>query len=375
MTVELISIHIAKTAGSAFRAVLAQVYGCEQLLLDYPPEEYLPPQPLPKQIRAIHGHVLANKYSDYFPTAKRITWLRHPISRLISDYFFSKVAHDPNNPVHLKLAEENLGLLEFAEQKDIRNMQSYQLAGMELEEFDFVGLQEFYQEDLQDLRQQMGWGQFTVEVRNANPQPSYHHYLYEALADKQLIRELVRLNAEDMALYHQAIALRAERRCESRLLQYTLLGLEQATALTHGLEQERRQWAFWAQHQPRRAVETTIFPVEETELLGCFIDSPARLAPIVEDWLPISGWVIGRVAKPIAVRVLYQSELVLEMPVHQERLDVVAHFPQADMAQFSGFSGRLLIASVPVGTELGLEVGLADGSQVPLGTIAVVKQS
>lgn len=374
MAVELISIHIAKTAGSAFRAVLAQVYGCKQLLLDYPPEDYLPSQPLPEQIRAIHGHVLASKYSDCFPTAKRITWLRHPISRLISDYFFSKVAPDPNNPVHLKLAEENLGLLEFAEQKDIRNMQSYQLAGMELEEFDFVGLQEFYQEDLQDLRQQMGWGQFTIEVSNANPQPSYHHYLYEALADKQLIRELVRLNAADMALYHQAIALRAERRRESLMLQYTLLGLEQATTLTHGLEQERRQWAFWAQQQPCRAVKTILFPVAEADLLGCFIDAPAQLTPIVEDWLPISGWVIGRAAKPIAVRVLYQNELVLELPVHQERLDVVAHFPQVAMAQFSGFSGRLLIANVPAGTELGLEVWLADGSRVPLGAIAVVER-
>jgi hypothetical protein len=90
--VEIISVHVHKTAGGTFGRILKQVYGEMQVFGDYQQQEKLEntldrlsDQP---QARVIHGHFPARKYKEYFPSAKRVIWLRNPIIQFIYGYFF-----------------------------------------------------------------------------------------------------------------------------------------------------------------------------------------------------------------------------------------------------------------------------------------------
>ncbi|MGF1493849.1 MAG: sulfotransferase family 2 domain-containing protein [Microcoleaceae cyanobacterium] len=151
--VELISVHIPKTAGTAFQKTLLHVYGSEQVLLDYPPDRvYRPGEPIADSIKVIHGHFALKKYRNHFPEAYRIVWLRHPVFRLISEYFYALTIHDTKNVAHAELFEKNLDIVGFAKLPSMQNHMQRWLQEIELEDLYFVGLQEFYPQDIDDLK-------------------------------------------------------------------------------------------------------------------------------------------------------------------------------------------------------------------------------
>ena len=310
--IDIISIHIGKTAGTAFRHVLAQIYGEENAFWDYPPFVYQPPAPLPDFIRAIHGHFTSERYINYFSEAKWIVWLRHPILRLISEYFFAQMCNDSLNLLHIELAEKNLSLLEFAENPLARNLQAKQVMGKELIDFAFVGLQEFYSEDLVELQEQMGWKTIEISIENTNPCPNYYQELQAILSDSQIIKRLAALNQDDIELYQEAMSLRASRRQESLSLQYTLMGLKQSQPLVHHIQTELKQLKIWFQqsHQACDILETIeAHPDEVAEkLLGFSIDSPQPLVEIERNTLLIAGWAVGQKAKPVNLQVVLMSK-------------------------------------------------------------------
>ncbi len=93
--VEIISVHVPKTAGTTFKKVLQQIYTDQEIFFDYPHRGPLHNKMLAKDsanVRVIHGHFPANKYELKFPKARKIIWLRNPIIRLISHYFLEKLA-------------------------------------------------------------------------------------------------------------------------------------------------------------------------------------------------------------------------------------------------------------------------------------------
>ncbi|MGK7895088.1 MAG: sulfotransferase family 2 domain-containing protein, partial [Xenococcus sp. (in: cyanobacteria)] len=90
---KVISIHVPKTAGTTFKKVLRQVYHPEEIFFDYAHRGDVRNKMLtnPKPgVKVIHGHFPANKYDSKFPDSRKILWLRDPIKRLISLYFFWK---------------------------------------------------------------------------------------------------------------------------------------------------------------------------------------------------------------------------------------------------------------------------------------------
>lgn len=54
---ELISVYLPKTAGSTFKEILLQVYGTNQVILDYKPNWHNVLN-TPPEARVIHGHFL-----------------------------------------------------------------------------------------------------------------------------------------------------------------------------------------------------------------------------------------------------------------------------------------------------------------------------
>ncbi|NEP88206.1 MAG: glycosyltransferase [Okeania sp. SIO2C2] len=202
---ELISVHVPKAAGTAFRQVLLQVYGTQGVLTDKTNmfEDNMPAT-IHWQTKVIEGHFRAGKYDKLFPDTKRITWLREPIHRLISDYCFRHIS----NPTKDYLNKQ--GLLKFAQSNS--NLMAYCVNGKSLDYFDFVGITEYFEEDLLALKNILDWSDYQVIYQNRNPYPEYLDFQKEVLSDKKLMDELANANSQDMELYAAALKLRKEGR-------------------------------------------------------------------------------------------------------------------------------------------------------------------
>ena len=203
--VELISVHVPKAAGTAFRQVLLQVYGTQGVLTDKTNmfEDNMPAT-IHWQTKVIEGHFRAGKYDKLFPNAYRITWLREPIHRLISDYCFRHIS----NPTKEHLNKESL--LKFAQGNS--NLMAYCVNSKSLDYFDFIGITEHFAEDLLELKNILGWSDYEVIYQNRNPYPEYVEFQNKILSDKKIMDELAIANSQDMELYAAALKLRSEGR-------------------------------------------------------------------------------------------------------------------------------------------------------------------
>ncbi|MEG3930313.1 sulfotransferase family 2 domain-containing protein [Microcoleus sp. T3_B1] len=229
-SVEIISVHVPKTAGSFFNSVLQQVYE-KDLFNDYKEQIHavlfhvLKTIPQAKSelinnlisanIKAIHGHFPIAKYEGYFPKAKRIVWLRNPIKRIISTYYFilGEPATWANDRINKSIAEFNLDIYDFVELPAMQNqISNYYCRGRELSEFDFVGIHEYLNEDIIELKHLMKWPDFTSQRVNDNKYPNYQDHLSTLMNDRKLIEKISLLNKEDMHLYELALKLRETRR-------------------------------------------------------------------------------------------------------------------------------------------------------------------
>lgn len=214
---ELISVHVPKTAGTAFRRVLEQVYGFESVIVDYPGEHRKrfnnQWEGRKSKIKVIHGHFGVEKYEKFFPKAKKIAWIRHPIHRLISHYFFwlNQPLDKIENSSQRLLVENQISLLEFAKLPDIKNITSRFLNRQKITDFYFVGIQDFFQEDLIDLKEKLGWDSFNSEYTNKNTYSKYEENLQKILSDQKLIHQLEEINSQDIELYNAALKAREER--------------------------------------------------------------------------------------------------------------------------------------------------------------------
>jgi hypothetical protein len=227
--VELISVHIPKTAGVSFRNLLKTVYGEGAVVFDYA-DRVLDPAALchvdraawertvrdpliarleaEPALRVVHGHFAAGKYFARFPAARRIVWLREPVARLVSHYQYWRGLPHAGHGLHRRLLEENLSLEEFASLDPMRDcMSRLFLDGAALEDFDFVGLQEHFDEDLAAATTLFGWPPLEALVENRTGSSA------ETLTalDPAARRRLEDLNPADMDLYRLGLKLRGER--------------------------------------------------------------------------------------------------------------------------------------------------------------------
>lgn len=215
---QLISVHIPKTAGTSFRNTLKAVYGEAQVVrLDIKPkdevilidEKLWEDKRISSKVAVVHGHFSPLLFEKKFRSspAPFITWLRHPVERVISNFYYLE------KRLREELDEEAKGLNILSKMQ--RNLEEYAatplnqnriakfLHGRSLDDFAFVGIQEYYQEDLQQLGQKLGWKQL----------PYYHHNATggDRIIGADLRAEIARFNQEDMALYERALSLREKR--------------------------------------------------------------------------------------------------------------------------------------------------------------------
>ncbi|MEL6866384.1 MAG: sulfotransferase family 2 domain-containing protein [Bacteroidota bacterium] len=215
--IELLSIHIPKTAGTSFYQILQQVYG-QALSISFKRRDYKAlvqkygrlENGISHDLRVLHGHFYYQELQDFqqshqIPT---ICWLRDPVQRVVSNYrFFKQGLRNPlRNPRNYEINKHRVeeSLLTYAAIPENQNRMVSFLEGISLEELFFVGIQEHFKEDVQRLAQLLDWPKVQIPYLNRSESD---HSLPEAIPADWLAK-IRSWNAADVRLYEAAMALR-----------------------------------------------------------------------------------------------------------------------------------------------------------------------
>lgn len=237
----LISLHLPKTAGSSFRIALQTHYGARFCgdYKDFP----LNQPPLHRNLTAlagvarsaltvaglrshhsaacVHGHFLPLKYLPLAARSGRVrfvTWLRDPVERLVSHYYYWIRSYDPQTalPLHRRVIEQNWTLERFCLSPDLQNLYSQFLWGFRLERFDFIGLTEHFEDDFAIFTRHFLGAAMPVPQINTNKDRTTpltcsdttgNAPLYDLNPD--LRHRINAFHARDAALYQHALTLRS----------------------------------------------------------------------------------------------------------------------------------------------------------------------
>ena len=159
----------------------------------------------------IHGHFLVQKYTFLLPQAMFITFMREPVSRLLSHYYYFKHVASKNpvtvsrNPDICLVAEGKLGLVEFARSEAMSRMYERFTIGLPLDAFALVGITERYTESVERLNRIFG-----VHVGVRHERRSGHEKY--AAEYERVLPELREANRENSRIYAEAVRL-FERAC------------------------------------------------------------------------------------------------------------------------------------------------------------------
>jgi hypothetical protein len=154
----------------------------------------------------IHGHFLVEKYAFLHQQARFITFMREPVSRLLSHYYYFKDVASKNpvtvsrNPAIMQVARGELGLVEFARSEAMQHLYARFTAGLPLQDFALVGITERYEESVATLNRLLG---VAVEARHER-RSGYEKYAEEY---RRLLPDLEAANRENMRIYTEAVRL------------------------------------------------------------------------------------------------------------------------------------------------------------------------
>ena len=222
----IISVHIPKTAGTSFAKNL-EAYFRAGLLKDYDDLPTNTPQYERNRaallasvhnaetdqltgVACIHGHFLPLKYLllSVKKDLRFITWMRNPVERVLSHYHYLKSFYDPATAptLHRKMIEEEWSVERFCLAPELQNLYGQFLWGFPLEYFDFIGITEYYDEDL---------AYFSGQYLNTNLEPHRENMGKNEGGSYQIeasFREkLEQFHAYDFELYRAALFMRKKR--------------------------------------------------------------------------------------------------------------------------------------------------------------------
>lgn len=131
-----------------------------------------------------------------------ITWLRDPVDRVISNYYYlskilRKELQEEKKELNI-LKKMQRSLLEYASAEGSRNRMHKFLGDLNIEDFKFVGLVEQYDEDVKELGHLLGWeNAHVVEVNRTGSKN-------KAFVDQEMRNRIAELNSLDIEIYNQA---------------------------------------------------------------------------------------------------------------------------------------------------------------------------
>ena|SRR5690554_1252985 len=226
----IISLHMPKTAGSSFRFFLRDHFQ-DAVYFDYngSPDQ-LSKEELEEKLEyykasyyrfkkyyflinkkhCIHGHFLAAKYG-FYKNDKNIfiTWLRDPLERLGSHYYYWQRSYDAlrSKPLHKRIIEEKWSFEKFCFSEEMHNLYSRYITDFPMENFDFIGIVEHFDDDFRYfVNKYLGMGTVQVEVRNTNPNAQESYF-----KNMSFYGELKEYHQNDYEFYNYALELRKHR--------------------------------------------------------------------------------------------------------------------------------------------------------------------
>ncbi|MGE0715339.1 MAG: sulfotransferase family 2 domain-containing protein [Alphaproteobacteria bacterium] len=233
-----VSIHIPKTAGTML-GYLFDFGSGRRLLWDYEDGYANAGEPDPMMVRnldfvrsrfwGIHGHFFFRKYAGVLPDARFVTCLRHPVDRAVSQF-----RHEVYEALRGRagwrtdaIRRGEMGLVEFvASDENVRCAQSVHLAGRQVEEYDFVFLQERIGECFLVFCRRFGFhradphGPGLPRINDGGERPfddDRHRARYELLTTISAAERVAAFNLmpEEVDLYRRAAA-HVGRLCSAR---------------------------------------------------------------------------------------------------------------------------------------------------------------
>ena len=158
----------------------------------------------------IHGHFLVDRYAFLHPEADFITFMREPVPRLLSHYYYFRDVASKNpaalahNPDVSRVASGELGLVEFARSASMANLYGRFTRGLPLGDFALIGITERYAESVTQLNRLCG---SNLEARHER-QGGHERHRDEY---QPVLRELETANRENQRIYAAALALFEKR--------------------------------------------------------------------------------------------------------------------------------------------------------------------
>jgi hypothetical protein len=206
----LISIHVPKCAGTSFRLLIDKLYG-NGVWHNYGiifSKESAKADLIPPGTQIIHGHFLADAFDGVLPSRRYITWVRHPVQRLVSNYYHFLRSPDMRDDCCRHLHEGKLSIREFSDLEWMQNEICRYLAGKAIDEFEFVGVLEEFAQSMRLFCATYGFVSFKeFPHANTNPDRIDRHY---ALSEEDFAY-IAERNRADLALYDEAVLRLRER--------------------------------------------------------------------------------------------------------------------------------------------------------------------
>jgi hypothetical protein len=224
-----VSVHVPKTAGTSFWIALERHFGVGRLLMD-DVDRPMNVRPWRRKAEAlwnsftgflrrvpnvdcIHGHFMPFKYLGLArkTPVRFVTWMRHPIDRLVSTYHFMhrrypRYVNARRAGMNRRVVEEKWPLEKFLLHPYYRDTYSKFFWRFPLERFDFIGITEFFFDDLEYFARKFLACSLPPLKENVNPQGGGPY-----LQDSPLRRQAEEFHAVDMELYRRALELRQMR--------------------------------------------------------------------------------------------------------------------------------------------------------------------
>jgi hypothetical protein len=206
----LISIHVPKCAGTSFRLLIDKLYG-NRVWHNYGiifSRESARTELIPAGTQIIHGHFLADAFDGVLPSRRYITWVRHPVHRLVSNYYHFLRSPDMRDDCCRQLHERKLSIRQFADLDWMQNEMCRYLAGKAIDEFEFVGVSEEFAQSMGLFCSAYRFVRVSDFPRaNTNPETTDGHY---ALSEGDFAY-IAERNKADLALYYKAVLRLRER--------------------------------------------------------------------------------------------------------------------------------------------------------------------
>jgi hypothetical protein len=143
----------------------------------------------------IHLHLPVWAWKGLFPGVPRVCIMREPLTWVISCYFFAKsLRHIPNH----------MGIWEYMEIPYRQNWQSWYMDSS-INNFDFIGFQETYDEDVTELFNYLGKERPCDQPSlNVSVDPVFLSVKADLLKDKMFLRRVKKIFKKDYRLYEAA---------------------------------------------------------------------------------------------------------------------------------------------------------------------------